>query len=189
DKAVASFEKAISLNPSFEPAYVALAAVYEAKPDRKKAAEVYRKYLQVVNQGSKEIRQHLIQLYITDKAYTEALNELRQMLEQDPDDLDAQLRMGLVYGELKDYPKAIEQLNKILAARPAELKVRDYLGLMYEEMKDYDKAMEAYDRNLKLQPAYVDGHLHKGYLLFRLKRYPEATASLLQAVKLNPKHP
>src|SRR2546426_2930177 len=189
DRAIANFERAITANPTFEPAYIALASVYESQQDRGKAVAVYRRYLQLVNPHSKEVRQHLVRLLISDKSYSEALAELEIGLIQDPDDLDAQLRAGLIYGELKDYQKAIQYLNKILAARPAELKVRDYLGLMYEELKDYDTAMQAYERNLELQPTYVDGHLHLGFLLYRLKRYPDAIVHFTEAVKLNPKKP
>ncbi len=187
DRAIANFERAIAVNPSFEPAYVALATVYESQQDRGKAAAVYRRYLVQVDPRSREIRQHLIRLYLIDKSYREALAELEVMLAEDPNDLDAQLRAGLVLGELKDYPKAIEKLNAILAARPGELRVRDYLGLIYEEKKDYDSALHAYEVNLKLDPTYVDAHMHMGFLLYRLKRYPEAISHLTEAVKLNPK--
>jgi len=189
DRAVAGLERAIAINPSFEPAYLALAGVYESQQEREKAVAVYRKYLQVVNPHSKEVRQHIIRLFINDKLYRAALAELDVILARDPDDLDAQLRVGLIYGELKDYPMAIGQLNKILTARPAELRVRDYLGLMYEEQKDYEKALRAYEQNLKLQPAYIDGHMHLGFLQYRLKRYQDAVGHFTQVVKLNPKQP
>lgn len=188
DRAIEHFERAIAVNPAFEPAYVALASVYESRQERGPAVAVYRKYLQVVNPHSKEVRQHLIRVYLNDKAYREALAELEVLLAVDPDDLDAQLRVGLIYGELKEYPKAIEYLNKILTVRPAELKVRDYLGLIYEELKDYDTAIRLYERNLQLQPSYVDGHMHLGFLFYRLKRYPDAIAHFTEAVKLNPRH-
>ncbi|TAJ26019.1 MAG: tetratricopeptide repeat protein [Nitrospirae bacterium] len=189
DRAAASFERAISTNPTFEPAYIALAGVYESQRQREQAVAVYRKYLQVVNPHSKEVQQHIVRLYLNDKLYREALAELNDMLNRDPDDLDAQLRIGLIYGEIKDYPKAIAQLTKILAVRPAELKVRDYLALMYEEQKDYGNAIKAYEQNLRLQPAYVDGHMHLGFLQYRLKHYPDAIAHFTDAVKLNPKQP
>jgi tetratricopeptide (TPR) repeat protein len=189
DKAVANFERAMALSPTFEPAYNALASLYESKQDRAKAIGVYRKYLLEANPRNKEVRQHLIRLYLGEKAYQEALAELQQALRDDPDDLDAHLRIGLVYGELKDHGKAISHLQKILAVRPAELRVRDYLGLMYEEMKDYDRAVAAYRENLRLQPTYADGHLHLGFLLYRLKRSSDAVAHLMEVVKLNPKQP
>jgi tetratricopeptide (TPR) repeat protein len=138
DKATTHFEQAVALNPAFEPAYVALGSVYEAKQDRDKAIGIYRRYLQGVNPKNRDIRHHLIRLQVSAKQYDEALRELQEMLSEDPSDLDAQLRMGLVYGEQKDYPKAIQQLKQILTVRPTELKVRDYLGYLYEETKDYD---------------------------------------------------
>ncbi|HKN88196.1 MAG TPA: tetratricopeptide repeat protein [Nitrospiraceae bacterium] len=186
-RAIQHLNQAIQINPHFEPAYMALAALYETQQDRTGAIAVYRKYLQVINPQSKEMRHHLIRLFLQDKAYHDALSELDTLLREDPDDLDAQLRMGLVYGELKEYPKAIAQLTKILSARPAELRIRDYLGLMYEELKEYDKAIEAYQANLKLQPTYVDGHLHLGFLYYRLKQSTEAIPHLVEVVKQNPK--
>jgi tetratricopeptide (TPR) repeat protein len=189
DRAITQFEHSIAVHPTFEPGYIALASIYEAQDEREKAAGVYRRYLESVNPHSKEIRQQLIRLYINSKSYQPALAELEKALIQDPSDLDAQLRAGLIYGELKEYRKAIEQLEKILALRPAELKVRDYLGLMYEELKDFDRAIRMYEQNLTLQPNYVDGHMHMGFLLYRLKRYPDAIGHLTDAVKLSPKHP
>ena len=157
DKATTHFEQAVTLNAAFEPAYVALGSVYEAKQDRDKAIGIYRRYLQGVNPRNREIRHHLIRLQVSAKQYDEALQELEGMLAEDPSDLDAQLRMGLVYGEQKNYPKAIQRLNQILTVRPSELKVRDYLGYLYEETKDHAKAVEAYRHNLTLEPSYFEG--------------------------------
>ena len=189
DKAIINFEKALALNPAFEPAYVALGSIYEANQQRDKAIAVYRRYLQGINPKNREIRHHLIRLQIGAKNYQEALQELEHMLAEDPGDLDAQLRIGLIYGEQKNYPKAIERLTNILAARPAELKVRDYLGYLYEESKDFPKAIDAYAMNVKLEPTYFEGHLHLGVLEYRLKHFPEAIEHLQLATKLNPKQP
>jgi tetratricopeptide (TPR) repeat protein len=189
EKAVGSFDRALTLNPAFEPAYVALGSVYEARQERDKAIAIYRRYLQGINPKNREIRHHLIRLQIGAKNYHDALQELEGMLSEDPSDLDAQLRIGLIYGEQRNYSKAIERLTKILMARPAELKVRDYLGYLYEESKDFPKAIEAYALNVKLEPTYFEGHLHLGVLQYRLKHFSEATEHLEQATKLNPKQP
>jgi len=189
DKATTHFEQAVALNPAFEPAYVALGSVYEAKQDRDKAIGIYRRYLQGVNPKNRDIRHHLIRLQVSAKQYDDALRELQEMLAEDPSDLDAQLRMGLVYGEQKDYPKAIQQLKQILTVRQTELKVRDYLGYLYEETKDYANAMEAYRYNLTLEPSYFEGHLHLGVLQYRTKQYAESIQHLREASRLNPKQP
>ncbi len=189
EQALSSFDRAISVNPSFEPAYLAQASVHESRQEKDKAIAVLKNYLHQVNPRNREVRQHLIQLYIATKDYAGGLAELEHMLEDNPGDLDAQLRMALIYGEKKEFSKAIAQLTDILKAKPAELKVRDYLGYLYEETKDFPKAMETYRYNLHLDPRFADSHIHLGVLLYRLKQFPEAVTHLDEAVRLMPKQP
>jgi len=189
DEAAASFERAIQAGPSFEPGYLALASLYESKPDRERAIGVLKKYMQVVNPKSRDVRHHIARLYIEHKDFPGAMAVLEELIADDPGDLDAQLRMALIYGEQKEYPKAIDRLLEILKARPAELKVRDYLGFLYEESKDTKKALETYTFNVQLEPSFFEGHLHLGVLQYRLKQFPEAIEHLGRAVALNPKQP
>jgi tetratricopeptide (TPR) repeat protein len=189
EQALDSFERAVSVNPFFEPAYLAQAAFHESRQDRDKAIAVLQKYLQRVNPHNREARQHLIQLYVATKNYTAGLAELEKLLKDDPSNLDARLRMALIYGEKKEFSKAIEQLTDVLKARPAELKVRDYLGYLYEETKDFPKAIEAYRLNLQLDQTFTDSHIHLGVLQYRLKQFPEAITHLREAVRLAPKQP
>lgn len=189
DQAAVSFDRAIAANPAFEPAYMAQASLYESRQEKDKAIAVLQQYLQRINPHNKDVRQHLIQLYIAAKDYAGGMAELAKMLEEDPGDLDAQLRMALIYGEKKEYAKAIEQLNGILKARPAELKVRDYLAYLYEETKEFPNAIEAYQYNIQLDPSHAESHLHLGVLQYRLKAFSEAIAHLGEATRLNPKQP
>ncbi|QPD04143.1 MAG: hypothetical protein Nkreftii_001917 [Candidatus Nitrospira kreftii] len=189
EQALSSFDRAISVNPSFEPAYLAQASIHESRQEKDKAIAILKRYLHQVNPRNRDVRQHLIQLYIATKDYAGGLAELEQMLEDNPGDLDAQLRMALIYGEKKEFSKAIAQLTDILKAKPAELKVRDYLGYLYEETKDFPKAMETYRYNLHLDPRFADSHIHLGVLLYRLKQFPEAVTHLDEAVRLMPKQP
>jgi tetratricopeptide (TPR) repeat protein len=189
EQAVANFDRAIAVNQAFEPAYLAQASVYESRQEKDKAIAVLKKYLSQVNPRNKDIRQHLIQLYIVTKDYAGGLAELEKLLEENPGDLDAQLRMALIYGEKKEFTKAISQLTDILKAKPAELKVRDYLGYLYEETKDFSKAMETYRYNIHLDPKFADSHVHLGVLFYRLKQFPDAVIHLDEAVRLTPKQP
>ena len=189
EQALANFDRAIAVNQAFEPAYIAQASVYESRQEKDKAIAVLKKYLHQVNPRNRDIRQHLIQLYIVTKDYAGGLAELEKLLEDNPGDLDAQLRMALIYGEKKEFTKAISQLTEILKAKPAELKVRDYLGYLYEETKDFPTAMETYRYNIHLDPKFADSHVHLGVLLYRLKQFPEAVTHLDEAVRLTPKQP
>ncbi|RPH75617.1 MAG: tetratricopeptide repeat protein, partial [Nitrospiraceae bacterium] len=189
EEAAASLERAIAVNASFEPAYLALASIYESQKAMDRAVAVLRKYLQGVNPRSRDIRHQLVRLYVATKDYRGARKELRDLLTEDPSDTDAQLRLALLYGEEKEYSKAIDQLIQILKARPTELKIRDYLGFLYEEAKDTKKAIETYTFNVQLEPSYFEGHLHLGLLFYRLKQFPDAVTHLTKAITINPKQP
>jgi tetratricopeptide (TPR) repeat protein len=189
EDAIASFERAVTANPVFEPSYIALATIHEAKQERDKAAVVLKKYLNGVNPQNRDIRHRLVRLYVEAKDYPGAMKELETLLADDPGDLDAQLRVALIYGEQKEYGKAIEYLAEILKARPAEVKIRDYLGYLYEEAKDTKKALETYTFNIQLEPSFYEGRLHLGVLHYRLKQFAEAIEHLGRAIALNPKQP
>ena len=189
EEAAASLERAIAVNASFEPAYLALSSIYESRQAPDRAIAVLRKYLQSVNPRNRGIRHQLIRVYMATKDFRGARNELNDLLAEDPSDLDAQLRLAILYGEEKEYPKAIDQLTQILKARPTELKIRDYLGYLYEESKDTKKAVETYTFNIQLEPSYFEGHLHLGMLFYRLKQFPEAITHLTQALTINAKQP
>jgi tetratricopeptide (TPR) repeat protein len=189
EEAAASLERSIAANASFEPAYHALASIYESRQTYDRAVAILRKYLQTVNPRNRAIRHQLVRVYMMAKDYQGARKELNDLLAEDPEDLDAQLRLALLYGEEKEYAKAIDQLNQVLKARPTELKIRDYLGFIYEESKDTKKAIETYTFNIQLEPSYFEGQLHLGLLYYRLKQYPEAITHLTQARRINPKQP
>ncbi|NWF72501.1 MAG: tetratricopeptide repeat protein [Nitrospirae bacterium] len=189
DEAVASLERAIAVNASFEPAYHALASIYESRQTYDRAVAILRKYLESVNPRNRAIRHQLVRVYMAAKDYPGARRELNDLLAEDPADLDTQLRLALLYGEEKEYAKAIDQLTQVLKARPTELKIRDYLGFLYEESKDTKKAIETYTFNIQLEPSYFEGQLHLGLLYYRLKQYPEAITHLTQARRINPKQP
>ena len=189
DEAMASFERAITANSAFEPAYLALASMHEARHDKDRAVAVLKRYLQHVNARNREIRHQLVRIYVDAKDYQGARKELEDLLAEDPSDLDAQLRMALIHGEQKEYAEAIDRLNGILKVRPGELKVRDYLGYIYEESKDTQKALEIYAFNVQLEPTFYEGHLHLGVLYYRMKNFPKANEHLGRAIALNPKQP
>lgn len=185
-QAITAFERAIEANPSFEQAYLSLGAVHEASHSPERAVALYRRYLEQVNPQSREVRQQLIRLYLQGRSYPEALRELEATTVQDPSDLDAQLRMSLILGEMKEYPKALAKLDAILKERPDELRVRDYQALMFEENKQFDRAKQAYEDNLARDANYYDSRLHYGFLLYRQKHWGEAAEQLKAALRLNP---
>ena len=187
EKAEGYFNNAINLKGRFKRSYRALAALYERQEEPQKAAEVYERFLRDVNPHDNDFRLQLVRIYLKTRDYQQALDQLAQMLKDDPDDVRSQLRVALIHGEMGEYRQAIKELTAILQAQPNNLRVRDYLGLMFEEMKDVDRARQAYEANLNRDPTFYDSLLHLGVLSYRLKQYEKAIPLLKQVTKLNPK--
>ena len=116
----------------------------------------------LVNHASREARQRLVRLLLLEKAYEPALALLRRAVAESPEDVEAQLRLGLIFGELKEYQKAADQMKVVLTLRPQELRVRDHLAYLYEELKENDKAIA----DLKGKTfCFVDPNSTSGYLV------------------------
>jgi tetratricopeptide (TPR) repeat protein len=188
-QATFNFEKALDLSPRFAPAYQAFATMLEEQHNFSGAVEIYERYLSRVNPHKKNFRQEIVRLHLAQGSYQQALDVLKALVVDDPADLNAQVRIALIYGEIGDHGKAIEQLTLILDTRPGEVRVRDYLGLMYEEIQDYEPAIQAYHESIDWEPTFYDSRVHLGYLLYRLKRYDDAIPQLKEAVNLNPGSP
>ncbi len=188
-RATQAYRDALAINPGFEPAHLGLASTLEAQGDTDGAIAALRKVLQDVNRSSREARQRLVRLLLTQKAYEPALALLREVVEESPGDVEAQLRIGLIYGEMKEFAKAVEQIKLVLKLRPTELRVRDHLGYLYEELKDYDKAIAEYQAIIQADEKFPEAHLHLGYLYYRLKRTDEALPHFQRLMALNPKMP
>jgi len=187
DRAAGAYREALAVNPGYEPAYLGLGAVLEAQGQTTQASELYRKVLREINHGNREIRQRLVRLLLVEKAYEAALVVLREAIVASPDDVEAQLRIGLIYGEMKEYAKAVAQMKLVLTLRPKELRVRDHLAYLYEELKEYDQAISEYQAVIRADEQFMDAHLHLGYLLYRLKRGEEALPHFRRVIALNPK--
>ncbi len=183
------FGKAITLNKSFERAYVQLVELLEKSGQSQRAIETIETFLKEVNPHHREFRLRLIRLYVAEQGADQALEHLDYLLKQNPSDLHAQVRKAQVYGEQGNFTAAIEELKVVLRDRPNELRVRDFLGLLYEEMKDYERAIETYEANVAIDPTFFDSILHLGFVSYRLKRNDEAVSYLDRAVKLSPKRP
>jgi tetratricopeptide (TPR) repeat protein len=186
-QAAQAYRDALAVNPSFEPAYLGLGAALEAQGETAQALAAYRSVLRDVNRGNRDARQRLVRLLLAEKAYEEALGVLREVVAESPEDVEAQLRIGLIYGEMKEQAKAVEQLKLVLALRPHELRVRDHLAYLYEEAKEFDRAIAEYQTIIGTDEQFADAHLHLGYLLYRLKRTEEALPHFRRVIALNPK--
>ncbi len=184
-----AYRQAIIRAERFEPAYQALARLYESDGDIEEAIQLYERFAAFGTSHETHFHNDFLRLLMQHKRYGRALEILDHMIAEDPEDVTVRIRKALVYVETNNSPRAIEDLKRLVQAHPSDLRVRDYLGWVYEQVDDVQGAIEMYRTNITMDATFYDSHLHLGLLLYRLNRFDEATPSLTQAVALNPKNP
>lgn len=184
-----AYRQAVAVTEQFEPAYRSLIRLYEAEGNVPRIIELSDRFLSSGTLRIADFRKDFVRFLLKHQRYDRAMDLLDDMIQDDPTDLNAQIRKALVYAERNDARRAIKDLKRIIRSHPSALRVRDYLGLLYEQIDDVEQAIDAYLTNVNADATFYDSRVHLGYLLYRLTRYDEAVPHLTQAVALKPDHP
>lgn len=184
EKAKKDLASALNLRPSFVEAGLTLGMLHERLGEIEEAINVYRKI-----DGGGRYKKRLAQLYLQQKKYKEALQQLVEYEASEPDDFTAKVKIGLIYFELKDYVNAAKKFNAILKEEPKSDNVRFYLGAVYEEDGKTDKAIAEYKKVSSESSFFAQAVLHVGFLLKDKKKIKEGISYSRGIVKKNPDVP
>ncbi|HYG37832.1 MAG TPA: tetratricopeptide repeat protein, partial [Cytophagales bacterium] len=111
EAAEAEFQKAVEANPNYAPIYKDLGELYFTKRNISKAKEMYNKYMQLsdVQKGSRS--RYAIFVYLT-RDYPAAINELKQALTIEPNNIVLHRLLGYSLFQTGDYEAAKESMDK-----------------------------------------------------------------------------
>lgn len=156
DKAMAEQRIALSINPGYFPARIALGHIYLKKGDYEMAEKEYKGALEVRNHDPL-LLSYLGNVYYNQKNYTEALNIYRQAFNLQPNSPEISYQLGLAYAKLSKYDQAIEVFNKSLSLNPKQTLVYLSLASAYKLKGEVDNAVNIlksglqYSRDQRLQ--------------------------------------
>lgn len=192
-EARAEYERALLLNPDFEPAYYELAAAHIGSSDAKTALEVLDKarskfkpnftldfYTGVAYAGQKEFGQAL-------KYYTSA--ELLAKTDS-PDRLNHvfYFQYGSAAERAGDFQQAEKHLRKCLELSPDDAEALNYLGYMLADRGErLPEARQMIEKAVKLDPksgAILDSY---AWVLHKMGEHGKALAEQLKAIELTEK--
>lgn len=184
------YQKALSINSAYEPAYIGIARVYEIQGRDQEAVEVYQHILMRVNSGNPEAGARLIQLLKRNKQYDAALELLGRLSRNSPGNLDISLQRALILAEKRDFSGAIKMLLPVLEGRPEDLRLYLYLSTLYEENKEIERAIATLRTVLDKDPDAYDIHIRLASLLFyKLQKVEKALFESSRARKIDPARP
>jgi tetratricopeptide (TPR) repeat protein len=98
----------------------------------------------------------------------QAENLYREILEHQPDNVDALYFLGVILQQKKDYDSTISLYRKALHINPHNADVYYNLGLIFQDKAEVDEAIEWYRQAIKLKPNFADVYYNLG-LIFQDK--------------------
>jgi len=181
---------ALALKPDSDVSLLQLAAVAEQQENAVEAIDLYRR----IPAGSPLKRAADLQLglNLADlKKSDEAIEHLKKLLDEAPDDMRAYLALGGVYASIQDYraaadiyDKAVERLK---TPEKSDWNIFYQRGIAYERLKEWPKAEPNFREALKLMPDQPQVLNYLGYSWVDMDlNLEEGLAMIRKAVDLRP---
>jgi tetratricopeptide (TPR) repeat protein len=121
--------------------------------------------------------------------YKEAENLYRQILQIQPNHIDALYLLGVSCNQLGRADEAVARLSAALRLKPDHAEAHNSLGNAFNTLGRLDDAATSYQQALRLNPEYAFAHYNLGVVLGLLGKRQEAVASYQQATQLKPDYP
>jgi len=119
---------------------------------------------------------------------TDADKIYRQMLEADPNNIDALHLLGLISIQTGDPTAAIELIGNALKIKEDVPQFHYNIGNACAVLNKTDEAITHYERAIELQPNNAEAHNNLGYIFLQLKNPHLAAGCLTKALKIRPEY-
>ena len=192
--AVAEFQIALTLDPTYAPAYAALADCYNllgtvmvggGSPQqwRPRAAEAAIKALQI-DPGLAEAHATLGYVRHYNWEWEAAEQSLRRAIELNPSNALAHVWYANLLSSRLRLDEAIREVNLARELDPLSLVVNTNVGWVLFMARRNDEAIARYLKTLGLNAGYVQAHTRLGDAYVRAKRHQDAIRELTTVVRL-----
>ena len=185
EKARASFERLLKINPEHVNANLQLARL---AVDRKQGARALE-YLAHVKDSAPAVtllRAEALHWGGKQAAALAILNGMAKDVAQDP---RVQFAFGVTCARMGLYERAEAAFNTVLAEYPDDFELLFNLGRAAARARHYDRAERALEVALKLRPGDPDSLLELGLMYAERQDYSRAVYALAQAREQAPKRP
>ena len=152
--------------------------------DYQAAIEAYSRYLEDHPSSYEALFGLARSLAFTGKRAA-AINVLDTLLTLNPDDADAHLMRGRIYGWEKHFVKADEDLRFVTERYPAYADAWSALGDLFFWRNRPEEAARSYSMEIALQPDLPDAYIARAKALINIRLFNSARTDLEEAIKLD----
>jgi len=184
-EAVASYGKAIQLNPEYAYAYSnrgnalrELGLLDEAMSDYEKAIQLKPDYADAYsNQGIAHQAKGQLQ---------EAISSYDIAIQLKPDCAEAYSNRGNVLKDLSRLDDAVASYEKAIELKPDFASAYSGIGIVLQELGRFDDAVACYKRAIDLNPSFSEAFSNLGNALQELERLGDAIVNYDSAIAIKP---
>jgi predicted O-linked N-acetylglucosamine transferase (SPINDLY family) len=109
-----------------------------------------------------------------------------QILQVDPNHVDALHSLGVIAGQTGRNDLAVDYLQAVLRFKPDFAAAHNNLGNVLFQQGKFPEAVASYRQALRIKPDYAEAHNNLGHALQEGGQFADAEASLGQALHLKP---
>ncbi len=161
DRALAEFEKAFKMEPSYVNRY------------RKQLAKVFLERGKANLPGALEM----------------AIRDTKEARRLDPGNHGAYFQLGRALAKSGRYDEALNHYEQSIAIMPENPDAHFNLGYIFLDRKEYASAAREFEEVIKLKPPYLsDAYVNLGIARYSAGHLEEALKALKKALPLNPKN-
>ena len=185
DDALASFDKAIALEPNFADALNNRGTVLQELKQLDDALASYDNAIALEpnfadafnNRGT--VLQEL-------KRLNDSLASYDKAIALEPNFAAALYNRGTVLQELKRLDDALASYDKAIALKPDSAEAFNNHGNILKKLNRLDDALASYEKAIALEPNFAEAFNNRGNALQKLNRLDDALASYEKAIALKP---
>ncbi len=198
--AIASLQRALELFPAYGAAHYALAQAERKlgnRPGAEAQSELYEANRTLVPPIEDPLRDAMRGIDMAAAAHLEwglelqqvgrsrdAIAETEKAAALDPQLVQAQLNLIILYGRIGDFGRAEEHYLKAIGLNPEQFPDAYYnYGLVLMEANRLPESAQAFRQAIKIKPSYADAHNNLGYLLERQGKLGEAEDEYRKALE------
>jgi tetratricopeptide (TPR) repeat protein/glycosyltransferase involved in cell wall biosynthesis len=185
DEAVASFQRAVQINPQDAAAHGNLGLALSMQGKLDEALVCCRRVVEL-RADSAEGYSNLGRLWMAQGRIEEALACLRRSLELKPGFAEAHNRLGLALQKQGKAEEAAASYRAALQSNPAFAEADVNLGNVLKEKGDLDEAIACYQRALQLKPDCAEAYNNLSFAFRERGKLDEAIAFCRRALELKP---
>lgn len=185
DAALASYQRAIDLDPRYGAALCNRGAVLMAVGRHGDALTSFERAIQA-DPNDLIARYNFAQAQIALNDRSGALDSLGKLIALNPGYSDAYLSRAFTLAQLKRWEEALRDYDTTLQLNPRNYIAHLHRANVCRELGRFGEALSSIDQAIEIDASQIEPHFNRGLVLEQLGRVPEALMSFERATAIRP---